>query len=326
MTDLPPLPPPMFTMRKMVEDQKLMGKQLVPESFQKQKIILIASEGEELSREEAEIYKEMSGGRIYVPGQRPDEIWWTKGRRAGGTITMSVKAAFVALSHGPAINARLAPGERASIPLLGSVKTQARKGHQYLSGIFQTIELFREYLLGITAETISLNNNIDFEIHVNDFKSIRGITSPLAIIDEIAFFDQQNSANPDTEVLNAIRPSLASLHGQLMITSSPYARNGELFLNYQKYYGPEGDPLIIFIKGSTRYFNPSIDQRIIDRAIERDPLAARCEFGGEFRDDCEAFVNREQIESIVIIDRTELPFSRDIAYTSCCDPSGGAAD
>ena len=125
-------PLPLFSMRRMVEDKKLMGKQLAGESWQKHKIILLTSEGEELSHKEAETYREMSGGRIYVPGIRPDEIWWCKGRRAGGTITMAIKAAFVALSHGPAINARLAPGERASIPLLGSVKIQARKGHQYL--------------------------------------------------------------------------------------------------------------------------------------------------------------------------------------------------
>ena len=325
MTDLC-LPPPLFDMRRMVEDLKLMGKQLAPESFQKQKIILIASEGEELSREEAEIYKEMSGGRIYTPGFRPDEIWWCKGRRAGGTLTMAIKAAYVALAHGPAINAKLAPGERASIPLLGAVKIQAKKGHQYLSGIFQTIELFQEYLQGITAETILLNNNIDFEIRVNDYKSIRGITSPLAIIDEIAFFDQQNSANPDTEVLNAIRPSLASMNGQMWVTSSPYGRNGELFFNYKKHYGPEGDPLITFIKGSTRFFNPSIDQKIVDRAIARDPCAARTEWLGEFRDDVEAFINRELIESLVVPDRIRLPYDRNVSYQAFVDPSGGGQD
>jgi hypothetical protein len=310
----------------MIEDPKLMGKQLAGESWQKHKTILLVSEGEELSRKEADDYKEMSGGRDYVPGIRPDEIWWCKGRRAGGTITMAIKAAYVALAHGHAINARLAPGERASIPMLGSVKIQARKGHQYLSGIFQHIELFQEYLQGITAETISLNNNIDFEIRVNDFKSIRGITSPLAIIDEIAFFDQQNSANPDSEVLNALRPSLASLRGQMMIVSSPYARNGELFINYQKYFGPEGDPLVVFVKGSTRYFNPTIDERIVQRATERDPLSARCEFGGEFRDDCEAFINRELIESLVVPDRIRLPYDRNVSYQAFVDPSGGGAD
>ncbi|HEY8098231.1 MAG TPA: hypothetical protein VIE65_19395, partial [Methylobacter sp.] len=183
-------------------------------------------------------------------------------------------------------------------------------------------------LQNITADTISLTNNIDFEIRTNDYRSIRGITSPLCLVDEIAFFDllESNAANPDSEVLNAVRPSLASLRGQLMVTSSPYAMRGELYRNYKKNYGPEGDPLIVFVKGSTRFFNPTIDQKIIDRAIERDPCAARTEWLGEFRDDVESFINRELIESLVIRDRLRLPYDRSVAYQAFVDPSGGGAD
>jgi hypothetical protein len=200
------------------------------------------------------------------------------------------------------------------------------KHHQYISGILQTVELFKPFLQNITADTISLTNNIDFEIRTNDFRSIRGVTSPLCIVDEIAFFYIENSANPDTEILNAIRPSLASLHGQMFVVSSPFAKNGELYRTYKKDFGPEGDPYIVFVKGSTRYFNPTIDQRIIDRATERDPCAARCEWFGEFRDDVEAFIDRELIESLVVPDRIRLPYDRSISYQSFVDPSGGGAD
>ncbi len=76
----------MFTMRRMVEDPELMGKQLVGESWQKQKILLIASEGEPLTDEVAAIYAQMSGGRVYVPGIRPDEVWFCKGRRVAARM------------------------------------------------------------------------------------------------------------------------------------------------------------------------------------------------------------------------------------------------
>ncbi len=53
MTDLPP---PLFTMRRMVEDPELMGAQLAGESWRKQKALLIASEGEPLTPEETADY------------------------------------------------------------------------------------------------------------------------------------------------------------------------------------------------------------------------------------------------------------------------------
>ncbi len=83
---------------------------------------------------------------------------------------------------------------------------------------------------------------------------------------------------------------------------------------------------VIFVKGSSRYFNPSLDERIIQRAMERDPLSARCEWLGEFRDDVEAFINRELIESLVVQDRLRLPYDRNVAYQAFVDPSGGGQD
>ena len=39
--------------------------------------------------------------------------------------------------------------------------------------------------------------------------------------------------------------------------------------------------------------NPSVPQRVIDEAIERDPASADAEYGAEFRTDIEGFVSRE---------------------------------
>jgi hypothetical protein len=44
-----------------------------------------------------------------------------------------------------------------------------------------------------------------------------------------------------------------------MITS-PYARKGELWRTYRKHYGPEGDPLVLVAKGTSREFNSTLPQ------------------------------------------------------------------
>jgi hypothetical protein len=111
--------------------------------------------------------------------------------------------------------------------------------------------------------------------------------------------DKLVSANPDVEILNAVRPALATTGGPLIAISSPYARRGALWETYKKNYGPDGDPMILVAQGATRDFNPELPQSVIDRAMDRDPAAAAAEYLAQFRTDVEAFLTREAIEKCV---------------------------
>ena len=107
----------------------------------------------------------------------------------------------------------------------------------------------------------------------------------------------ESSANADTEILNAVRPGLATTGGPLVIASSPYARRGELWETYRRHFGAAGDPLILVAQGASRDFNPSLSQSVVDRALERDRTAASAEYLAQFRSDIEGFVNREAVEA-----------------------------
>src|SRR6202040_2811828 len=117
-----------------------------------------------------------------------------------------------------------------------------------------------------------------------------GITLVGVLGDEIAFFQSEGSANPDSEILNAVRPGLATTRGPLFMISSPYARRGELWRTYQKHFA-NGDPLILVAQGSSPDLNPSLPQSVVDRAMERDPASAQAEYGGLFRIDIESFAS-----------------------------------
>ena len=108
--------------------------------------------------------------------------------------------------------------------------------------------------------------------------------------------------------------------------SSPYAKRGELWKTYQKYYGPDGDPLILVAKGSSREFNPTLPQSVVDRAYERDPTSADAEYGGNFRSDIAGFVLPETIRACVSTKVLERPPQRGVSYFGFTDPSGGSAD
>jgi hypothetical protein len=67
-------------------------------------------------------------------------------------------------------------------------------------------------------------------------------------------------------------------------------------------------------------------QRVVDRAYERDPLAAAAEYGAEFRSDIGAFVSLEAAEACVAPGVHERRLLSSESYVAFTDPSGGSAD
>jgi hypothetical protein len=72
--------------------------------------------------------------------------------------------------------------------------------------------------------------------------------------------------------------------------------------------------------------NPTLPQRVIDRAMEADPEAASAEYGAEFRGDLEIFVSREVIEACVSTGVTVRSPLDSVTYKGFVDPSGGSND
>ena len=72
--------------------------------------------------------------------------------------------------------------------------------------------------------------------------------------------------------------------------------------------------------------NPTLPQRVIDRAVEADPEAASAEYGAEFRGDLEVFVSREIIEACVARGVTVRSPLDGVTYRGFVDPSGGSND
>jgi hypothetical protein len=72
--------------------------------------------------------------------------------------------------------------------------------------------------------------------------------------------------------------------------------------------------------------NASVPQSVIDEATELDPYFASSEYGGEFRSDVAAFVDRVLVENAVDRGVIVRPPQQGIKYESYTDPSGGQAD
>lgn len=197
----------------------------------------------------------------------------------------------------------------------------------HAKGILQHSPVLADLIEGEpTADTIRLSTLVDIEVKPANFRTVRSITAVAAIADEIAFWQIEGAANPDSEILNALRPSLATTGGPLFVISSPYAKRGELYGTYRRDYGANGDPAVLVAKGASREFNSTLPQRVVDRAYARDAAAAASEYGGEFRTDVQAFIDRDVVDACVSPGVTERRPVGWVTYFAFVDPSGGSND
>ena len=222
--------------------------------------------------------------------------------------------------------AKLAGGETGIVLLIAPDKKQAKVLLDYAEGTLESTPLMKQLILSRTAEELTLTTGITLAVRGGNFRRVRGMTCVAVLADECAFWMSDESANPDVEILNAVRPALATIQGPLIAISSPYARRGALWETHKKHYGPEGDPSILVAQGTTRDFNPELPQSIIDKAMDRDPAAAAAEYMAQFRTDVEGFITREAVEDCVTLGVRERQPERKHSYVCFVDPSGGSSD
>ena len=196
----------------------------------------------------------------------------------------------------------------------------------YAEACFERSPILKQLIVNRTADALELANGITLEVRPASFRKLRGPTYIAVIADELAFWYVDTAyANPDVEILNAVEPGLATTGGPLILASSPHARRGVLWEVFKRHYGAGGDPLILVAHGSSRTLNPSLPQRVVDRALEKDRTRATAEYLAEFRTDVEGFVALEVVESCVGDHREMLP-ATGVTYRAFVDPSGGSED
>lgn len=316
----------LITMREALENPAYFASLLGGESWFAWRALLIAIMGEPLVEAERIVFRELTG-RDQEPGEPVEEFWGCIGRRGGKTQALSILGVYIAscIDH----RLVLAPGERGVLPIMAATTTQAQQALNFVRGAFDAVPNLRKLVIGRSSDMLSLKTSIDIQVRPASYRTIRGITAVAAIGDEIAFWRSDESANPDKEIIAALRPTLATTKGPLICISSPHARRGELYTTWRKHYGPNGHRLILVAKAPSKTMHPTLDQGVIDRAYEEDSAVAAAEWGGEFRVDVETFVAREVVDAAVVPGRYELPPSTitpNVNYVAFVDPSGGSSD
>ena len=279
-----------LTLLDAMQDKALFGPWFQGKSWAAWKAFLAALFGLPVHKATLEIYRQHTG-RTSAPDSPVREAWLVVGRRGGKSLVSALVAVFLACFRD--YRKILAPGERGTVMVIAADRRQARGVFHYIAGFLDAVPMLTRMVESRTKETINLTNRVTIEVHTANFRAVRGYTVIAAICDEIAFWRSEESANPDTEILNGLRPGMATVPGALLLCiSSPYARRGALWEAYRRHYSQDGDPILVW-QADTRSMNPSVDEQVIAEAYAQDEAAAAAEYGAQFRRDIQDFIPHE---------------------------------
>jgi hypothetical protein len=264
-------------------------------------------------------------GERKPPSRRAKELWIIAGRRAGKDSVASLIGAFTAALFDEMH--RLRPGERPLVACYAVDREQAAIVLGYMRAMFTDIPLLRALVARETQDGFALTNGVDLVVSTNSYRAARGRPVLVAIFDEVAYWRSELTSTPDLETYRAVKPGMATLSSTAMLVgiSSPYRKTGLLYEKFKKHFGRDDDNVLV-VKAPTAALNPSLDESVIAEALEDDPVAARADWLGEFRDDIAGYADVALIEGAVDPGVMVRPPRDGIVYTSFVDASGGVRD
>lgn len=272
-----------------------------------------------MSEQDLQLFKEVAGDRN--PPTRPVRTL-AVGVGRGGAKT-SVGAGIAAFVAATGDFSRLRPGERGTIVCLACDREQAGIAFNYIAGLFDRVPRLKAMVESQDRDSIQLKNSAEIIVATNSLRAVRGRTYACAIYDECAYYASDEYANSASEVDAAISPGLARFAGSLKIMiSSVHKREGLLYDRFTESYGKD-DPDTLFVLGSTQQFNPTFDQREIDRLMALDDQRYGAELFSRWRDDLQSFLDRMVVENCTdagIAARSPKP---GVNYVGFVDASGG---
>jgi hypothetical protein len=176
-----------------------------------------------ISDDELELYRKHTG-RTAPLAAPSHETWLVIGRRGGKSFALATIAVYLACFHD--WRRHLGPGEVATIMIIARDRRQARVIKCFVSGLLNAVPMLAATIADEQVESIRLRNRVTIEIHTASFRSTRGYTIVAALLDEIAYWPTDlEAAEPDVEVVNALKPGMATVPGAMIFGRLVSARS-----------------------------------------------------------------------------------------------------
>jgi hypothetical protein len=278
--------------------------------------ILRAFYGLPLNAEQMKTFRKLTGrSKLRAGGYR--EMLLVVGRRAGKSQVAALIGAFEAMLAREGHVVLVAQDARASQRVL----------YAYVRTIFTSCPLLKGEILRETADTLELKSGVQISVYPCRPASVRGLTMPAAVLDEIAFMASSDTGiSIDQEMMRAVVPALATVpESKLVLLTSPYGQSGVAFEMHKKHFGQD-DSEVLVVQADAPTMNPSLDSRYLERMRDDDPEGYRAEVLGEFRAGLSALFDPAMLDAVVDHGRREFMPAAGINYEAAVDPSGGRSD
>jgi hypothetical protein len=279
-----------------------------------QRAVLKSIYGLELNSEELEIYQRATGRSEYVNSEQTESTL-IAGRRSGKTSKIGALIAIYEAFR----DHHLTRGDRAYVMLIAPVKNQAKTAMRFIRAYLNSSPLLKQYVARERSEEVELTNGIIIACYPCSYSTVRGPSVVCAICDEMAFWHhKETAANPEEEVLAALRPAMATFPtSKLIKISTPFRKEGVLWREFQQ--RAELDHLVWQL--SSPEMNPTLQPSVLERERKRDEEKFRREYLAEFTDQIAAWVVPEVLDPCIVRDRIELPHVENAAYVIAVDPA-----
>ena len=310
------------SMRAALADTRLLADALPGPSWRCWRVLLIAAMGERLTASERKLFTKLTG-RKREPLAMVETLLVVAGRRSGKTKAMAALSVY--LSTCCDWSDSLSIGEKPLSLFLAPSERQATVAHDYSAGVIDHVELLSSQVVSRTASSITLHNGLTLETQAAHWRYSRGGTAVCITFDECAFlYSSDDAANNDVALMTALKPSLATTGGPMLLTSSPSAMEGVVYALWKRHHGAKGDKRILVVQAETRDLNPSLRKSVVSRAYEQDAVGADAEYGGRFRQPVTAYLERSIVEKCVEVGTTQRQKILLLSHTAFVDTSGGS--
>jgi hypothetical protein len=280
----------------------------------------IATRCAKMSEDEAlEIFCRHTGRSRYAPppgGFR--EAAAIVGRQAGKDRIASVVQAYEAVFGG-----RDADGEMFSLSISQDLRASLRTQLRYSRLPFEQVPMLRQLVRSERADSLELTTGVTLASYPCRPQSVRGIRAVVAVCSELAHFRSTEGYPTDVEMLRALRPTLATTNGRLIILSSPYAQAGALYELHRRHFGRDDSDVLLW-RAAAQEMNPTLPADYLRRMEQDDPEAYRSEVLGEFRAGISTLFEPDAIQACVDTGvRERMPMPR-TTYFSFVDAASGS--
>ena len=224
-----------------------------------------------LDETELEIHQRCTGRDVYVPREYT-EMSYLGGRRSRKSSRLAAPIAIFEAFR----DHRLPRGEKAYVLLIAPTKALARIDFHYIQRyLLNSVALSKE-IVKILKNEVVLSNGITIGCYPCSYVAVRGITIVAAICDEMAFWrHEETAANPEQEILAALRPGMATVEkAKLIKLSTPFRKRGVLWEEFQR----RSELDFPVWQASTFEMNPTISPAALERERKRDEPTYRREY------------------------------------------------